>query len=182
MNAKNQPTATSLEWRDPVATEPRFELWSGRDQLASLAFASPCRTLALAETPEGSWTFRRTGFLTTLIHLREEGANHDFAVFHPGLLGRGSLRFTNGLSFHWRPAGQGAWSFAGPDGEVLLRLKPEAPRSIEGEAPRTQAEVEITAAGRFSTRISLLAALGWYLLLLHQQDQTAMAGTMELVY
>lgn len=182
MNAISQSSATTMEWRDPEATEPRFELWFGEDQLASLEFVSPCRTLALAQTPEGTWSFRRTGFLTTLVHLREEGADQDFAVFRPGLLGRGKLTFGNGVTFHWRPAGRGTWSFTGEDGEVLLLLKPEAPEPSPDGPPRTQAEVEITAAGRFSPRVPLLAAMGWYLLLLHQQDQTAMAGTMELVF
>lgn len=182
MNAITQPSATVLEWRDPEATEPRFELWAGEHQVASLAFVSPCRTLALAQTPEGSWSFRRTGFLTSLIHLREEGADQDIAVFHPGLLGGGRLAFGNGVTFQWRSAGHGAWSFTGEDGEVLVVLKPEDPEPSQDGPPKTQAQVEITAAGRFSARVPLLAALGWYLILLHRQDQTAMAGTMELVF
>lgn len=169
MKAITNTTASSLEWREPTALEPRFELHSGDEVLATMALEPLCRTLATAETAEGTWTFRQTGILSTTVHVREVGSDQDLAVFHPGFPGRGTLRFASGMSFRWRrdhPGG--SWSFRGEDGKPLLTLR------LEKEPPgvpwphRTQAEVEISPAGRSNPRIPLLTALGWYLILLHQ--------------
>ncbi|MDP1831435.1 MAG: hypothetical protein Q8K67_05205 [Geothrix sp.] len=175
MKPISNTTASSLEWKDPVAGGPRYELWAGEDLLAALSFGSPCRTLATVETVEGHWTLQQAGFLRPTVHLREEDSDLDLAVFHPGLLGHGQLQFTNGVTFHWRHEGLGSavWSFRGDGGEVLITLKLE-PDLETGPGPhRIQAEVEVTPAGHFSPRVPLLAALGWYLILLHHQDKTA---------
>lgn len=183
MKAITNTTASSLEWRDPVAAEHRYELWAGEDLLATLSFGSPSRALATVETVEGRWTFQQAGFLRPSILLREEDSDLDLAVFYPGLLGRGHLRFTNGVTFHWRHEGLGSatWSFRGDGGEVLITLKLE-PATETGPGPhRIQAEVEVTPAGHFSPRVPLLAAMGWYLILLHRQEEVV-DGPIESVF
>lgn len=184
MKAITNTTTSSLEWRESSAAEPRYELWAGEDLLAALSFGSPCRTIATVETREGRWTFQQAGFLRPTVLLREEDSDLDLAVFHPGLLGHGRLRFTNGVTFHWRHEGLGsvAWSFRGDGGEVLIALKLE-PDAETGPGPhRVQAEVEVTPAGHFSPRVPLLAALGWYLILLHRKDLATAAGPVEQVF
>lgn len=184
MKAIINTTASFLEWRDPVPAEPRYELWAGEDLLATLAFESPCRTLARVETTEGRWTLQQSGFLRPSLHLREEDSDLDLAVFHPALLGHGHLQFTNGVTFHWRHEGLGAavWSFRGDGGEVLITLKLEPDTETGPGAHRIQAEVEVTPAGHFSPRVPLLAALGWYLILLHQQERELAAAPIEQVF
>lgn len=173
MKAIVNTTASSMEWKEPVATEPRYELWAGEDLLATLAFGTLTRGLATVETAEGRWTLQQAGFLRPSILIREEESDLDLAVFHPGFLGWGRLRFTNGVTFHWRHAafGVAAWVFRGDSGEVLISLKLE-PDLEKGPGPhRIQAVVEVTPAGHFSPRVPLLAALGWYLILLHREEQ-----------
>jgi hypothetical protein len=184
MKAIINTTASSLEWREPETAEHRYELWAGEDLLAALAFDSPSPTLATVETVEGRWTLQQAGFLRPSIRVREQDSDLDLAVFRPGLFSRGHLRFTNGVAFHWRHEGLGSatWSFRGDGGEVLITLKLELPEETGPGRHRIQAEVEVTPAGHFSPRVPLLAALGWYLILLHQQDQTADTGPMEHVF
>lgn len=178
------PTRSSLEWKEPQAAEPRYELWAGEDLLATLSFGSPCRTLGTVETEEGRWTFQQAGFLRPSILVREEESDLDLAVFRPGLLGHGRLRFTNGVVFQWRheDLGSATWSFRGDGGEVLVALKLRDDGE-EGPGPhRVQAEVEVTPAGHFSPRVPLLAALGWYLILLHRQEEPDTDGPIEQVF
>lgn len=184
MKAIINTTASSLEWRDPAHAKHQFELWAGEDLLATLTFGSPDRTIATVETSEGGWTFQQAGFLRPSILLREEGSDLDLAVFHPGLLGHGRLRFTNGVTFRWRHEGLGSltWSFRSDGGEVLIAIKLE-PDTEEGPGPhRVQAEVEVTPAGHFSPRVPLLAALGWYLILLHRKDPTTVPDPAQQVF
>lgn len=183
MKAITNTTASSLEWRDPVAGEPRYELWAGEDLLAALTFGPTCPTLATVETVEGRWTLQQAGFLRPSVLLREEATDLDLAVFHPGLLGRGHLRFSNGVTFHWCHEGLGsaAWSFRGDGGEVLITLKLEPTRESGPGPHRIQAEVEVSPAGQFSPRVPLLAALGWYLILMKHHEQ-AVADPIENVF
>ena len=168
MKAITHCLESTLAWKDPVPGVPKFELSSGGELLATLAYEPLCRTLATAETAEGTWTIQETGILSTTIHVREEGSTGDLAVFHPGFLGRGRLRFGNGVTFRWRhhPL-QHSWSFCGEDGETLLTFRRE-PELAEKPWPHsTRAELDISPAGRSNPRIPLLAALGWYLVLRH---------------
>ena len=57
-------TGQSLEWLQPKTLERHFELQAGPAQLATLTFHSAWGTLATAETADGTWAFRRVGFLT----------------------------------------------------------------------------------------------------------------------
>jgi len=171
MKAIVNTSATTMAWKEPVLLEPRYELWAGEDLLATLVLDASTTTLARVETAEGRWTFREEGFLRPSILIQEEDSDLDLALYHPGLLGRGRLRFTNGVTFHWRheSLGSARWVFKGEGGEVLisLRLNP-----VPGEDPgphRVEAQVEVTPAGHFSPRVPLLAALGWYLLLRMQE-------------
>lgn len=175
MTAITNTHTLSLEWKGPLGAEPRYELWAGEDRLATLIQGSPTRTFATVETPEGFWTLEQLGFLRPCIHLREEGSDQDLAVFIPGLLGRGHLLFTNGVSFHWRHEGFGsaAWSFLGEGGEELITLRLSSHRARDREPHGIDAEVEVTPAGYFSPRVSLLAALGLYLILLQHQEWSA---------
>ena len=169
MVAITHSSATALAWKALAALEPRFELRDGGEPAASLVFDSAATTRATAETPEGTWTFERPGLLSGAVHVREAGADLDMAVFHPGLLGPGHLRFANGVTFTWHHhgLGPGAWSFRGEGGETLVVLR-------QGGGPGApEALVEIPSAGRFMPRVPLLATLGWYLILLHLWEGAA---------
>ncbi len=168
MRAMWNATKPPLEWVDPVVRVPKYELHAGDEVLARLSLEPLCRTFATVETAEGRWTFKQTGILATLVHIREAGVDQDLAVFHPGFLGRGLLRFCDGETFQWRRARHdGGWSFRDKDGRVVLTLRLEPSPPGEPWPRRTRAEVDITAEGRPNPRMPLLTAVGWFLMLLH---------------
>jgi hypothetical protein len=180
MKAITDTAATALEWKNPLAGGPRYELCAGEDVLAILELGHPATGGATVETVEGRWTLQPAGFLASSTLLREEGSDLDLAVFHPGLLGRGHLHFTNGVTFQWRHEGLGSavWSFRGEGGELLVTLRLEPDRETGPGLHRVQAEVHVTPAGHFSPRVPLLAALGWYLILMHREEAVA-SGPMS---
>ncbi|GLH71992.1 hypothetical protein GETHLI_04940 [Geothrix limicola] len=169
MNTLMQATLTNLEWREPVAQEPRYELHFEDEVLATLVFEPLCRTLATAKTREGTWTFLQTGILSSTFYIRQEGSRLDLAEFHPAFLGRGLLRFSKDESYSWRrEPHHGGWSFYAADGERLVTLCVEPPPPKEPWPHREQAEVRLGPAGLPHPRVSLLMAFGWYLLLQRQ--------------
>lgn len=168
MRAMWNATKPPLEWVDPMVRVPKYELHAGDEVLARLSLEPLCRTFATVETADGCWTFKQTGVLATLVHIREAGADQDLAIFHPGFLGRGLLRFSDGETFQWRRAHHdGGWSFQYRDGSVLLTLRLETPDPHEPWPRRTRVEVDIAPEGRGHPRVSLLTAVGWFLMLLH---------------
>lgn len=168
MKAITHCLESTLAWKDPVPGVPTFELSSGGDLLATLALEPLCRTRATAETAEGTWTLEESGILSATLHVREEGSTGDLAVFHPGFLGRGRLRFGNGVSFRWRhhPL-QHSWTLEGEGGETLLTFRREPEPPGQPWPRQTRAGLDISPAGRANPRVPLLAALGWYLVLRH---------------
>lgn len=135
MNASLQHVTTLLEWKEPVALEPRFELHSGEEVLATLSFQPLCRTLATATTLEGTWTFEQTGILSSRVYVLEAATGQEIAVFSPGFMGRGLLRFDNGVAFAWRrEPHQGGWSFRG-----WRRRTPDHPEGRTGALQRALA-------------------------------------------
>lgn len=173
-------TTTALEWKEPIAGDLHFELWADGDLLATMVFATPSLDGATVRTTEGDWTLRRSGFLKHAILLREEGSDVDLALFHRGLLGGGHLRFTNDVTFHWRHEGlaSAVWSFVSDGGEVLVSLKLEPREELGPGSRKVQAEVQVTPEGHFLPRLPLLAAMGWYLMLLHRQEVVAEAEVL----
>ena len=52
-----------LEWVQPRALKMYYELRSDNELIATLGFRSLLGSFATAESAEGCWTFKRTGFL-----------------------------------------------------------------------------------------------------------------------
>src|SRR5262245_37270197 len=92
-----------LFWRQPKAMQQEFELRAGPEEwvVATLRWQKVFGTLALAETPEGRWTFKRSGFWRPHITVRVADTDHDSAVFEPGWSGGGTLTVTGGPTFRW---------------------------------------------------------------------------------
>jgi hypothetical protein len=83
MTALNPAVGTRLEWRQPRAFERYHELTVGDEITGTLRFEKRCGTLATAEYGGRSWTFKRTGFWSPRVSIREAGSPDDTAIFTP---------------------------------------------------------------------------------------------------
>ncbi len=180
MNRISDLARQSLDWLQPKTLEHHYELQAGPAQLATLTFHSAWGTLATAETADGTWTFKRVGFMNPRVTVRVAGSPDNLAVYQPKFWGDGTLTFADGTAFRWQPTNFWAsqWAFTGAGDTPLIRFKSGTERQRLSDVFKTQAIVEIEPNESIKPFMPLLVALGMYLLILHQQDAAgAVAAT-----
>jgi len=169
----------TAEWVQPRALDQAYELRSGDEQIAALAFRSAFGSLATADTADGTWTFKRVGFLNPRITVRVLGSETDLAVYQPQFWGGGALVLAGGRSFAWSSTGFWGtrWEFRSSAGGSALAF--ERGVSDEGFSGLFKSQFTVTFPADESMRdvLPMLAALGMYLLVLHQRDAAAVVVT-----
>jgi len=154
-----------LEWARAALLRPEYELRASEDDVvATLRWPSSLRSLAEAEAADGSWTFKRAGFLLPRATIRVAGSDEDLGTFRPGWSGNGLLTLEGGGPQHWAASNfartRFAWEDEGGDPLVSFRVK-----TLRGGA-----HVEVAPAARGLESLSLLLLLGWYLAVSEQND------------
>ena len=156
--------------------KPEYELRAGNDVLATLRWKEAFGSLAEGETTSGRWTFKRCGFFRPRVTVRPAGQDVDAAVF---ILtqwdGSGLVEFPDGRKFRWFRTSfwSATYTFAELHGATLLQFDPNW--------LGTSAKLEIKPAAKSLPELSLLALLGWYLLILMNQDSSAAAAGAVVV-
>jgi hypothetical protein len=132
------------------------------EKVATLTWAKSRGSLATGESAEGDWTLKRLGFLRPRVTVREAGSDTDLAVLSMNWVGEGAVVFSDGETFQFERSGfwHPQWSMSDSRGGRLLLLKPDVGWK------KKKADVQIEDAPTPSKRISLLAILGWYVLIL----------------
>ena len=163
-------TAAGLQWkwRQPAAFKRFHEMTCDGEVVCTLQFSGVCGSPATLESPYGSWTFRRGGFLTPRITARKAGESDGTAVFLGKWTGGGELRFARGESYtlKCRSFWFGDWAFENSRGETLLVL--HGPHGFL----KQQGEIVVNSAGDVA-ELTLLAALAWYIRLLMVEEAAA---------
>jgi hypothetical protein len=159
-----------MEWSQQSALRREYELRQDGMLLATLNWRSSMSTLATLTSAEGSWTFKRVGFWSPRVTVRQAGVTTDenLAVFTPGgwLADRGVLSFPDGRRLGLMR--EGFWS-------STWRLCEEDRTLVEigdvGGMFRHRATVTLGDGVREDPDAPLLAGLLWYLVLLAYADQ-----------
>ncbi|MGB9611108.1 MAG: hypothetical protein ACPL7M_09055 [Bryobacteraceae bacterium] len=159
----------SLAWKQSPAQPRHYELRAGEDTVAELEFLKTFGTLARGRTPQQSWTFKRTGFLSPIATARVEGAGQDAAVFHPDFSGtHGQIRLASGEIFEFRLAG--VWSrqalLVDDSRREVFRMH------LKGDAS-LGAAVDVRLPE--TPEIALLLLMTWYVLMLQMQEEALRA-------
>ena len=159
----------TLNWVQPKAMKREFELRSKDELFGALRWEKACGSLALAVSADGQWTLKRSGFLNPRVTARLAGSDQDIAVFRPSWTGSGVLELGNGRRFRWVDVNfwRTEWVFRSEAGEDLVRFK-----SKDGLL-KLKMQVELAPAAKGLPEVSLLAALGMYLLYLMREDAAA---------
>ena len=171
----------ALYWVQPKAMQRRFLLHSGEHEFASLEFQSAFGSLALAETAEHTWSYKRMGFFNPRVTVRRHGENNDLGLYQPRWTGtEGSLTMSAGQVFQWQATNFWATNFAFLDraGEQILVFKEGSKDARIADIFKIQALVIIEPRGWQLVELDLLLTLGWYLLILYHDDAAgAVAAT-----
>lgn len=153
------------EWTQPSAMKRVFELWADGELVATLRFKSAFGTLALGESGDGCWSFKRVGFWHTRVTVRECGQDVEVATFHNDTWQRGgTLVFPDGRRFRattnfW----QTHYEFLNEADEVLVRYH-------IGGVFHMSATVEVLPAAAVLNEMPCMVLLGWYLAIMMYQD------------
>ncbi len=144
----------------------KYELKQSGEVVGALRHPGILSSNFVAETPEGRWTFRRSGFYGTGAEIVDSVSEKPIATFKSAWGGRGILTFADGQAFHleckgwWHPV----WSVLAESGELILRIHT---REKTVDLPTATAVAE--------SRLSLLIMFAWYRVLQAQEDASAAA-------
>jgi hypothetical protein len=171
MKKISELAAGELVWVQPARLKQEFELRAGDEVIGTLRWQRS--SLAIAETAEQSWTFKREGFWHPRITARIAGSDDNIATFQPGWAGGGTLDLDPGKQLRFGAANfwHSQWDWIDAQNQPLVHFK-----SHQGLL-KVEGEVAIEPGAIKSPEMPLLVVLGWYLLVLFARDAaTSMAG------
>jgi hypothetical protein len=175
MNAPSGfPTEGPLLWTQPKAIRREYQLANGDELIGRLRFEETFGSLASAEVASQNWTFKREGILHPRVTVRIPNSGVDFAVFHRNWSGSGVVEYPDGRQIHWRHTSfwRPEWAFVQAKNRPLLHFKQRT------GLIKISARVEFDPADAAMPDLPMLAALGWYLLLLSTQAAAAVTVTV----
>jgi len=169
-----------LQWLQPKGLNRSFELHSGVTLVARLDFQSAWGSLAIAATAAQSWSFKRVGFFKTRVTARIAGQPDDIAIFHPNWLGEGWIEIAGGRRYFWKSANFWASRFviSTEDGSPIITYQEGVEHPKFADWFKTQAGVRVEYPARGLPETPMLILLGWYLIVLHQEDSAAAGGAV----
>jgi hypothetical protein len=164
-----------LKWVQRSARKPAYELRAGEEVIGSLVWQRG--SLAVGETADRRWTLKREGFWHPRVTVRVQDSELNIAVFHPSWRGGGILELTNGRILRFKAANlwRSQWDWQEAEGDALVRF-----RSQRGFF-KSGADLEITSAAAGFPELSLLAVLGWYLIVLGDRDSAASGSSAAVI-
>jgi hypothetical protein len=181
MEALSTAIGSNLCWVQPKTLERQFELRTEGGLFGSLRFEKALGTLATASSAAGRWTFKRAGFMNPRVTIREAGRDVDLAVYWPKFWGGGWLECADGSRFQWKSMNfwGTSWGFANTREELVFTMKPGAEKSKLSDLLKSQAIVEIGTQSFGLAELPLLLMLGWYLMIMQQDDAATTAAVIS---
>jgi hypothetical protein len=152
----------------------RFELLARDKVLARLEWPKTLRSLAVGETADGTWTFKRIGWLRQHISVSTGGRSIFVATLRLGAGRQNTIRFAAGPALVWKPTRVHRQEMAifGADGLPLITFR------LRHKILMYEAAVTISReAGRLA-ELPVLALLGQYRMALECDAEIALATAM----
>jgi hypothetical protein len=164
----------SLQWVQPKLTARRHELRSGDDVFATLTWVKTFGSLAEAVTADGKFTLKRGGFVRPYVSIRDVAYDSEVAVLKIGLMGHGTIEFTNGRKItvlstrFWSYE----WDLMSEGGQLLCKVKKKVKVAVNA------AEVAVADDVRKDRDLLLLIVMCWYAMVLISDEAAAAAGSV----
>jgi len=170
MNQIEDFVGNTLTWVQKEALQRFYELQFDGEMVATLRFQTCFGSLADAEAVGARWTIKREGFLTPRITARVFGSDANVAVFYPSLGGGGEVVLAGGARYLWKCTSfwRSEWSFLSNENAPLLQFH-------RNGFVRMSSQLRVMKACPATT---LLALLGWYLVVVTSEDVAATIAPM----
>ncbi|HNX43957.1 MAG TPA: hypothetical protein PLJ84_03290 [Bacteroidales bacterium] len=160
-----------LQWMQPRMTEPYFELKAADEKVASLKFKNAFGSFAEGTFAGGIWTFKRQGFLSSVVTIREKGYENNLAVYRNNTWSEGgTLEIPDGVKYkvnsnYWNEQ----FEYTGESGNLLIQCT-----KISGF--KLHARLEIFPDACELDKYPWMLLLGWYLAVMSSREGEFMAG------
>lgn len=179
MEPLSQYLAHPLYWVQPRTLTREFELRNDVGVLATLKFETPFGSLATARASSGTWSLKRIGFFRPVITVREIDKEDNIAVYRPRWTGAEGDVDLNDQTYAFRTSNFWATQFdiRDSDGHLLITYRSGSKKHALGDLFKTQAEVSVADPGANPEVLALLILIGWYIIVLHNEDSAAIAAT-----
>jgi len=165
---------SGLKWSQ--RSNKQDELASDKDVFGTINWSTWWSSLATAQSASGRWTFKRVGFLHPRITVREPGREANLCVVQVAWSGEAALNILGRGAFRWVPdVWHRKWVLRGPDDKEVMHITLSGFINVNGS-------VTINPEWLNDPTLSLLALLGWYLIMLVvSEDATVAAGSVAAV-
>jgi len=167
-------------WEQPKVSQRNFFLRSEEATFGQLEFNSSFSTMAVATLGDVQWTLKRVGFFSTRITIRQAGSVVDFATYHPKWTGsQGLVRFASGEEYTWNVANfmSTRYTFSRTGGLELITYLSGSRTKKFPNIFKQDARVSIAPDAWLTKELPILVLLGWYLVILQNEDSSAVAVT-----
>lgn len=150
-----------------------YELRANDELAATLCFKKLFGTLAIAESADGSWSFKRMGLFKPRVTIQANGSDEDIAIFRNNTWSEGgTLEFPDGRKYlvatnFW----QSQYEFRTETGQPLLKFKSDGFVNLS-------AQVELLPEASGLPDLPWMVMFGWYLVVMMDMDSAATASTL----
>jgi hypothetical protein len=170
------PLTGSLIWSQVPKKSPReYVLKLGEVVVARLCWQKGWGSLAVGESPSGSWSLKRVGFLSTRVSVRQTGSEVEEGNFYPNMLGGGRVELSDGRS--WRLQSRGflnpVYDLSDGSGHVAISLE------IQGWG--SSGKLQFGPARPDDRTTWLLSVLIWHVTVLASEDASSVAAITAVV-
>jgi hypothetical protein len=175
MKPFSELSGAELYWMQPTLKR-NFEMRAEDDLYATLMFETVFGSLATAKSSAGIWTFKRVGFFKPWVTVRVRGEESNLMVYYPERAGaEGVLEFSDGETYVWKLANFWAtqYQIVSAEGNTLISYTSKI--SNPTDLIKDQARVDIAPEVQDNDKLALLLLIGWYLIVLQQEDVMATA-------
>jgi hypothetical protein len=171
MKAIGQLAGRRLRWTQPSGWTRKFQLEADGEPAGSLEFRNLLGSFATGVSGDGSWTFKRTGFIRTRVTIRRSGEDAEVGTFANNTWsGGGTLHLPDGRELR---ASTNLWqsrmTFETEAGETLLAFRSHG-------LVHLSADIEVGPSAAEWPELPWIVMLGWYLLVMMKSDSAAAAG------
>jgi hypothetical protein len=160
-----------LQWVQPSLLASVYELRAGDEAFATLRWERALGLLAVAQSAEGTWTFRRRRLPSLRVSAFQGDSAHEIATFQrkPSASEGGALDTASDRRFRWRPTSywRAEWIWTDAAGAPLIRFK------YQFSMLTTRGRIKIEPRAAQLPELSLLVLLGWYLMIVMSEDAMA---------